>query len=432
MKRRILGSAAVLLMLSLVFWAECMAQEAVQEHPEYTVMRRVTTEFFSTASMLMVYDDFSQPERQEAFEQTWEDVCALLEEIDAALSLSRTDSDVNRFNALASGENVSVGQHTLNVLDAARNIHARSGGAYDPTVSRLVDLYGFSPRFTAVGYESSSQPYDRESIEGGRGFPPPDRMYMEGFVTLVSLPSIESSGNLLTKRVQSAEIAGTRYEQTIDLGGIGKGYAVDCVMSLLRQRGYAYGYFSCGGSSVGVLRRAVASTGAPEPAQWGVAIVKPRFATQSEQTLMRVFLRDKTLSTSGDYEHVYMHDGVRYSHLIDPATGEPINMPRDGIQSGICSATVFGESAAKCDALSTALCALGLEDALELMNRPEMSDYRFVLVLYSGDSAYCEVVTNLSETEYQLLDAERFRLACEVENGVVSYTGSLMTQTVTQ
>lgn len=415
------------LALSALLATLCAAPAWAEEHPEYTAMSRATTDYFSTASMLTVYDDFSQPGRAEAFERTWEDVCALLGELDAALSVSEPQSDVSRFNALASGGSVEVSAHTRAVIDTARAVYDLSDGAYDPTVSCLVDLYGFSPRFTKSRF-TPTEPYDRERNLVAQSFAPPDRAYVEGFRSLVSLPSVEAEGDALVKLAQPVQIAGVSYEQQIDLGGIGKGYAVDRVAQLLRERGYAYGYFSCGGSSIAVLQRAKASRGAPEAAQWGVAIAKPRWATAEDQTLMRVFMRDGMLSTSGDYEHAYIHDGVRYCHLISPATGQPVNMPQEGIQRGICSATVFGSSAAMCDALSTALCAMGVTDALALMNAPEMADYRFVLVLYSDAEAHCEIVTDLSEAEYELLDEERYRVASRVQNGLVAYTGTLIPQ----
>ncbi len=385
-------------------------------------MSRVTTDYFATASTLLIFDDFTSPERRRAFDETWDAVKALLSEIDLALSPSHADSDVSRFNRLGYGETISVSRHTANVLAIAQDVYALSGGKYDPTVSALVDLWGFSPRFTGAS-DAPAMPYDRARV--GAGFAPPSGDYVEGLKKLVAFPEVRYAVGTITKKAQPAQILGAAYAQTLDLGGIGKGYAVDQVVELLRERGYEYGHFSCGGSSLAVLKRATASKGAPEPAQWGVAIQKPRHQTRGEPTLMRVFTQDMALSTSGDYEHTYTVEGIRYTHLIDPGTGYPINMPTGGVQKGICSATVFGGSAAFDDALSTALCAMGLEGALELMNT-QLADYRFVLLLYGEACETLEYVTNIPEKDFEFLDGARCRGASETVRGKVVYTGELI------
>jgi thiamine biosynthesis lipoprotein len=410
-------------LLVLLAFAPCCCTHAADERPTYTAMSKVTTAYFSTASRLLLYDDFTDPERRHAFGETWEAVKDLLEEIDQALSPSRETSDVSRYNRLRCGESIAISPHTANVLSVARQVYALSGGAYDPTVSALVDLWGFSPRFTSA-YSTTTMPYDRPRL--GAGFALPEDEYVEGLQELVCFPAIQMEGLTLTKTAAPVEIQGTLYEQTLDLGGIGKGYAVDQVTALLRERGYVYGHFSCGGSSLAVLQRAIASKGAPEPAQWGVAIEKPRFRTREAPAFMRVFARDMALSTSGDYEHTYMMEGVRYTHLIDPVTGYPINRPVNGIQKGLCSATVFGPNAAFDDALSTALCVMGLKDALALMNTEPLAGYGFVLTLYDGSQNYCEYVTNLPPAQCAFLDEAHYRRACVQIGGKVIYTGTFI------
>ena len=392
------------------------------ERPEYTSRSRVTMDYFSTASVLQLFDDFSDPDRAAAFEETWAEVQALLGQINAALSLSDPESDVSRFNALAPGKCVSVGDETMDVLEAAASAYTMTDGAYDPTVAGLVDLFGFTPRFAGRGYRPEHA-YDR-AMTGGV-LPLPDAADVDALRSLVGFGGIRRQPGALVKTAPEIELRGETIRQSMDLGGIGKGYAVDRVMALLRERGYRYGYFSCGGSSIGILSRATASSGAPEPAQWGVGVQYPRFV-EGQEELVRLFTRDQCLSTSGDYEHCRVLDGVRYCHLIDPATGWPVNMPVDGVQSGICSMTVLGDNAALCDALSTALCVMGPEDAIEFMNRPRMAEYRYLMILYSSRSDTCEIVTNLPDRQYALMDAERFRVACAVDGeGRVKYTGSL-------
>ena len=410
---------ACFLALGLALSGPALSEEA----PGYTSRSRVTTEYFSTASVLQIFDDFSDPARAAVFDETWQEVQALLARIDGALSLSVPGSDVRRFNMLEAGESLSVSRETLDVLSTVSLAYELTDGTYDPTVAPLVDLFSFTPRFSARGYRPE-RAYDRP-VTGGR-LPLPDAETVSLLRSLVGFGGIRIEGGSVTKTAPSVTVGGETCRQQLDLGGIGKGYAVDRVMALLREKGYRYGYFSCGGSSVGMLSRATASKGAPEPAQWGVGVQYPRY-TEEQEVLVRVFSRDRCLSTSGDYEHAYILDGVRYCHLIDPGTGWPVNMPANGRQRGICSVTVLGGNAAMCDALSTALCVMGAERAIEFMDRPDMADLDYLMILYSDGTGACEIVTDLPEGEYQLLDEERFVLCCETDaDGRVRYTGSIL------
>lgn len=422
---KVLSIALAFLILPLPAFAQ-EAEEAL-ERPEYTSRSRVTMDYFSTVCMLQLYDDFSDPARVEAFNQTWEEILELLAVIDAELSLAMPESDVSRFNAAQSGESITVSADTAAILDTVEAVFTLTDGRYDPTVSILVDVFGFTPRFSQRQYQPIYG-YDREKVNGVVPLPVPDTV--TALQQLVQFETINRSGLTLTKTTAAATIGGHTYQQSLDLGGIGKGYAVDRVMELLRSKGYRYGYFSCGGSSIGILSRATASRGAPEPAQWGIAVQYPRFVAEDE-ALLRVFTRDQMLSTSGDYEHAYILDGVRYSHIIDPQTGWPVNMPVDGVQSGICSVTVLGDNAAFCDAMSTALCVLGVEEAIDLMNQPNMQEYSYVMILYSDASEVCEIVTNLPAERYELLDPERFVVVSAVDaHGIVSYNGNMFPEAV--
>ena len=414
--------ALILLFALLPLPASARTGEGTVEHPEYTSMTRATTDYFSTVSMLQIFDDFADPARAKAFEETWREIVLLLGRLEKAFSLSETDSDISRFNALSAGESTPVCGDTERLLGIAHGVWSATEGCYDPTVAVLVDLYGFTPRFSSRSYRPVLR-YDRERVNGV--LPLPEDDIVEALRPLVDFSGVTLSGGRLYKQTPSAIVGGEVCRQSLDLGGIAKGYAVDLVTELLRARGYAYGYFSCGGSSIGILSRAVASSGAPGPAQWGVGVQYPRFGSE-QNVLLRLFTENVCLSTSGDYEHTYTLNGVRYTHLIDPGSGRPINMPVNGVQSGVCSATVLGEDAAVCDALSTALCVMGPERAVMFMNGSEYRDYSYLLILYSDDLPYCEIVTDLPGERYVVLDPAHFLLASETDpDGAVLYTGVL-------
>jgi len=132
----------------------------------------------------------------------------------------------------------------------------------------------------------------------------------------------------------------------LDLGGIGKGYAVDRVVRLLRSRGVPSALVNLGGSSVYGL-------GAPPGAEaWPVAIEDP---TRPGRKAENVALRDRALSVSGGYARAFEKDGVTYSHIMDPRTGRPVQ--------GVLSVAVLGASATDGDALDNVLFVQGVERA---------------------------------------------------------------------
>jgi len=153
----------------------------------------------------------------------------------------------------------------------------------------------------------------------------------------------------------------------IDLGGIAKGYAVDCGIELLRQRGYTHALVNAGGDSRVIGDR----LGRP----WVVGIRHP---DHPDQVITRVPLTDSAFSTSGDYERYFDEDGVRYHHIIDPRTGHSASKVR--------SATVIAPTATRTDGLSKTAFVLGPEEALRIYNALE--DVDAILVAPDGRVLY--------------------------------------------
>ena len=138
----------------------------------------------------------------------------------------------------------------------------------------------------------------------------------------------------------------------LDLGGIGKGYAVDRVVELLRRRGVGSALVNLGGSSVYGL-------GAPPGGEaWEVGILDP---SDPGRRAVSVALRDRALSVSGGYGRSFEKDGVTYSHIMDPRTGRPV--------AGVLSVAVVGASATDGDALDNVLFVQGLARARAFVAR---------------------------------------------------------------
>ena len=350
---------------------------------------RQTSDYFGTVSMLRLYETAGA-------EETWTAVKRLLSEIEQAVSVSEEDSDIARFNRVKAGESVAVSALTADIFRQAQAVYELTGGLYDPTIYPLVDLWGFSPRFNSAGYKPTL-PYDRPLTNG---YPlPPDPEYIEALLPLVGLPGIglteTENGWLMKKNIPAVAAGGVMVEAQIDLGGIAKGYACDRVRDLLLSRGYTEGYFICGDSSMTFLN-------GREGKPYQVTAGKPRATAQGFSEYARFGLENASLATSSDAAHAYDADGAHWCHLIDPRTGWPINRPdQNGVQAGAASVTVIGAEAAVLDALGTALCVMGPEEAQAFMeDRPE----QMLMVAWRSDSDRYEVVTNMPEGSLELPD----------------------------
>jgi thiamine biosynthesis lipoprotein len=153
----------------------------------------------------------------------------------------------------------------------------------------------------------------------------------------------------------------------IDLGGIGKGYAVDRGVEILKARGFTNAVVTAGGDS----RIIGDHMGRP----WLVAIRHP---DNPKKVVTRIPLSNTAMSTSGDYERYFDENGVRYHHIIDPRTGQPASKVR--------SATVLAPTATQTDGMSKTAFVLGPEKALEIINR--MPEYDAVFVCPDGRVLY--------------------------------------------
>jgi thiamine biosynthesis lipoprotein len=153
----------------------------------------------------------------------------------------------------------------------------------------------------------------------------------------------------------------------IDLGGIGKGYAVDRGIDILKARGIERALVTAGGDSRIIGDR----MGRP----WLVAIRHP---DNPNKVVTRIPLKDSAVSTSGDYERYFDEGGVRYHHIIDPRTGHSASKVR--------SATILAPTATQTDGMSKTAFVLGAEKALEIINR--MPEYDAVFVLPDGRVLY--------------------------------------------
>lgn len=205
--------------------------------------------------------------------------------VDDLLSNYKPRSEWSQVNREAANRAVRVSPELFDFLKTCLQYSRQSGGTFDITVGPLVRVWGF--------YKGTGRLPHRAEIRG-------------------ALARVGYQKVLLDEANQSVRFARTGVE--IDPGGIGKGYAVDRVVEILRQRGIRSALVSGGGSSIYGL-------GAPPgEAGWPVKIRHPRTPKQSVAELV---LRDLSMSTSGTSEKFFVAGGKIYSHVFDPRTGYP-------------------------------------------------------------------------------------------------------------
>lgn len=232
--------------------------------------------------------------------------------LEAALTVFRDTSQLVRVNRCAGDRPVAVDRALFDLLTLCRELHARTGGAFDITSTPLSRCWGFLRR------EGRVPPI--ADIDSARAS--------------VGMDGVALDADRCTVRFDRA---GTE----LNLGSIGKGYAIERMGAGLRRAGVRAALVSAGGSSVLAM-------GGGEP--WTID-VRSRRATRDR--LARLHLRGAALATSGAGEQYVDVDGVRYGHVLDPRTGWPA--------SGVLSASVVCGRAAVADALSTAFLVGGVE-----------------------------------------------------------------------
>ena len=263
-----------------------------------------------------------------ALEALRQRVAARLEGLDNLFSTYRPDSEVSRFNAQPGVEWFGVSPDFLAVLEQSVSVGRITGGAFDATVGPLVELWGFGAG------ETSERIPDPEEVGG--------------------LLQATGSGHLQWRESPPA-VRRTRPGVRLDFSAIAKGYAVDRIWELLSEAGLQDYLVEVGGE--------VRTRGRPADGRdWSIGIENPDGSGVADA----VPLRDAAIATSGDYRNFFEHEGRRYSHVIDPRTGWTV-------AHDLASVTVVSPTAARADALATALLVLGPVAGMELAEHEEIA-----------------------------------------------------------
>jgi len=255
-----------------------------------------------------------------AFEAVFQE----MDRLEALLSNWRPTSDVELLNAAAGKHPIRVSSDLRDVLRTAHQVSEWTGGKFDVTWGAMSGLWKFD-------YQNEDNTI-------------PDQAQVARRRKLIDY-----------RRVVVDEDAGTAFIEregmNVNLGGIGKGYAVDHARDILQRRGFHDFMIQFGGDMY--------VAGLQGDNMWRLGIQDPR--GPGNRIFAQIDLTDSTFSTSGDYARSFVKNGKRYHHIIDPDTGEPA--------AGCRSVTIVTSSATIADGLSTGVFVLGPEAGMALIQR---------------------------------------------------------------
>jgi thiamine biosynthesis lipoprotein len=248
-----------------------------------------------------------------------EEAFSEFERIDRLLSGYDESSEVSRINREAYLAEVQADGEVFRLLEKSLEISRLSDGAFDVTIGPVMKLWKFD--------------------EGGVV---PTEEAIAAVLPQVGFDRVAVNTERRTVRFLSAGVE-------IDMGGIGKGYAVDLAVARLQEMGIDNAIVDAGGDLKLLGRR-------PGKDFWRIGVRHPR---EASRMLVTLDLAETAVVTSGDYERFFIDKERRYHHLLDPSTGYP---------ASVCqSVTVIAPDAVDADAYATAVFVLGPEKGLALL-----------------------------------------------------------------
>ena len=274
---------------------------------------------------------------------------ARLDEVNRQMSTYREDSEISRFNRSRSTDWVGVSPDFARVLSIAQKISTWSNGAFDVTVGPLVNLWGFGPNAIP----------DR--------VPPPDSIAACKARVGHEKVQVDLSASAIKK-----ESAGVY----CDLSAIAKGFGVDRVATYLDSLGINRYFVEIGGELRTKGRNHLGQ-------RWRVGIARPSEYGRLQKALA---LDNMSMATSGDYHNYFERDGVRYSHTLDPRTGQPIT-------HSLASVSVVHQSCLYADGLATAINVMGPEKGFAFAEARGLAAF---MIVRQGDG-FAEKMTSQFE-----------------------------------
>ncbi len=254
-------------------------------------------------------------------------------ELEGLWSVTDAGSDIYKINH-SGGQPVAVSADTEEVVSFALDMAERTDGALEPTIYPVLTAWGFTTGENHI-------PSENEIAE---------------LLECVGHDRVHLGNGTISLETESM----------LDLGAVGKGFAGDEAVQVLKENGVASALLDIGGNIQAIGTK-------PDGSSWRVGLKDPF----SGGVLGVIRVADEAVVTSGSYERYFIgEDGKRYGHIIDPATGYPVD-------NGIASVSVIAGEGKLCDALSTALFVMGREDAEDYWR--QRRDFDMILVMEDGN-----------------------------------------------
>jgi thiamine biosynthesis lipoprotein len=257
---------------------------------------------------------------------------AEFERVDRMMSSWLTESDVAKINSSAGSKAIKVDPEVMKLILRAQEAGKASNGAFDISVGAFRGLWKFD-----------------QDVDGS--VPNPEDVKKRA--KLVNYRKVRAQ-----KKAGKVRLA--RKGMRITLGGVAKGYAVDQAVAILRKLGHQDFILQAGGD--------LYASGQPGNRMWKVGIRDPRGDRGTPFAVAQV--KNRTFSTSGDYERSIVVKGARYHHILDPATGKPATRTR--------SVTVLAADALTADIWSTALFVMGSDAGMKIVEARDDMEAVFV------------------------------------------------------
>lgn len=293
-------------------------------------------------------------------EKAVEESMKRIKEIEDLMSKTIESSEVYQINS-NSGQKVNISDDTELVLEKSLYYAELTEGKFDPTVGRLVELWG-------IGTENAKVPTEEE-INEALNYVGHNKLHLYEDQAMVE------------------------DEVELDLGGIAKGYAADEVRRISENNNIPSAFVNLGGNVL-VIGRKVDGT------KWRVGIQDPR---QGRGNVMAIIeCEDKTIVTSGNYERYFEKDDTIYHHILNPDTGYPA-------QTGLLSVSIISENSFDADALSTSVFIMGLENGMNFIENLDEVEVMFItdeldVYLSSGLGSQVEI----TDDNFNLIEGENF------------------------
>ncbi|MDO4156787.1 MAG: FAD:protein FMN transferase [Oscillospiraceae bacterium] len=256
-----------------------------------------------------------------------------IQDLDARLSTGNASSEIAQLNANGAGR---LSEDTCVILQEALHLQKETNGAFNPLMYPIMQAWGFPTQEYRI----------------------PDDSELQKLLSLIKPENMQFS---LETGTVSFSVSGME----LDLGGIAKGYTSDAVMDCFCSSGVTSGMVSLGGNVQTIGTK-------PDGSLWRVAIRHP----DKEKDFLGILeTKDCAVITSGGYERYFEENGVRYHHIMDPATGKPAD-------SDLLSVTIVSQNGLLADGLSTALFVMGLDKAISYWQAHAST---FDAILYATD-----------------------------------------------